>query len=341
MWNIIMKDIIPIFVIMLLGFYSGKTKAFNQDNARSFNKLVLNYALPAALFVSIVKADRHMLFEDIKLTLVSTFVIVGVFMWSFFSCYKFFKHTKGEAAVCALIAGSPTIGFLGFAVLDPIFGATANTGLVVAIVSIVVNAITIPIGLSLLNPGGAKVTGQLIKDLSGETGIKKDIDEFEQEMQKLEKNPVISALTQPVAWAPILAVIIVLLGIKFPPILDPNFELISKANSGVAVFAAGLTLSGLKFEFDLEIIYNTFVKLILMPGLLLIVGLLVKLDPIHLQMLVLSGALPPAFSGIIISSRYQVYVRTGTSSLAVSVLLFMVAAPFWIWVTRIVSTWSL
>ncbi|MEG2347531.1 AEC family transporter [Cetobacterium somerae] len=340
MWDIIMKDIVPIFVIMLLGFYAGKTKAFNQDNARSFNKLVLNYALPAALFVSIVKADRHMLFEDIKLTLVSTFVIVGVFMWSFFSCYKFFKHTKGEAAVCALIAGSPTIGFLGFAVLDPIFGATANTGLVVAIVSIVVNAITIPIGLSLLNPGGAKVQNQLIKDLSTETGVKKEIDEFEQEMQKLEKNPVISALTQPVAWAPILAVIIVLLGIEFPPILDPNFELISKANSGVAVFAAGLTLSGLKFEFDLEIIYNTFIKLILMPGLLLIVGLLVKLDPIHLQMLVLSGALPPAFSGIIISSRYQVYVRTGTSSLAVSVLLFMVAAPFWIWITRMASTWN-
>ena len=47
---------------------------------------------------------------------------------------------------------------------------------------------------------------------------------------------------------PILAVILVLLGIKFPPILEPNFELIAKANSGVAVFAAGLTLSGMKFQ---------------------------------------------------------------------------------------------
>lgn len=348
MWDIVMKDIVPICVIMLVGYFSGKAKAFNADNARNFNKFVLNYALPAALFVSIVKADRHMLFEDIKLTLVSTFVIVGVFMWSFFSCYKFFKHTKGEAAVCALIAGSPTIGFLGFAVLDPIFGATANTGLVVAIVSIVVNAITIPIGLSILNPGQAKVEGQLVKDTATvgagtgntETGMKKEVDEFERDIRKLEKNPVLNALTQPVAWAPILAVILVLLGVRFPAILDPNFTLISKANSGVAVFAAGLTLSGLKFEFDTEIIYNTIVKLVLMPGLLLIVGLLVKLDPIHLQMLVLSGALPPAFSGIIISSRFQVYVRTGTSSLAVSVVLFVFAAPFWIWLTRLASTWT-
>lgn len=340
MWDIIMKDIVPIFVIMFLGFYSGKRKAFTPENARIFNKLVLNYALPAALFASIVKANRHMLFVDIKLTIVSIVVIVGVFMWSFYGCYKFFKHTKAEAAICALIAGSPTIGFLGFAVLEPIFGTTADTGLVVAIVSIVVNAITIPIGLALLNPGGNKEVVQDTADISCETGIKKEFDVFERDLKNLEKNPIISALKQPVAWAPILAVIIVLLGIEFPPILYPNFELIAKANSGVAVFAAGLTLSGLKFEFDKEIIYNTFVKLILMPGLLLIVGLLVKLDPTHLQMLVLAGALPPAFSGIIISSRYQTYVRTGTSSLAVSVLLFIIAAPFWIWITNMVSTMS-
>ncbi len=43
-------------------------------------------------------------------------------------------------------------------------------------------------------------------------------------------------------------------------------------------------------------------------------------------MLVLSVALPPAFSGIIISSRFQVYTRTGTSSLAACVLGF-IAAP--------------
>ena len=219
-----MTDIVPIFVIMLLGYFSGKKQVFAQDTARSFNKLVLNYALPAALFVSIVKADRHMLFEDIKLTIVSLVVIVAVFMWSFFSCYKFFKHTKGEAAVCALIAGSPTIGFLGFAVLDPIFGTTPSTGLVVAIVSIVVNAVTIPIGLYLLNPGG--------KSADGKSG----------------GNAVLNALKEPVCWSPILAVIIVLCGIEFPAILDPNFELIAKANSGVAVFAAGLTLSGMNFR---------------------------------------------------------------------------------------------
>lgn len=315
MWNIILTCLVPIFVVMALGYAAGKTNAFTGENARILNKLVLNYALPAALFLSIVKADREMLFADLQLTLVSTLVILAVFLWSYFGCYKFFRHTRKEAAVCALIAGSPTIGFLGFAVLDPMFGATTTTGLVVAIVAIVVNAITIPIGLWLLNPAA---------DGSATAGQK-------------PSNAFVSAIRQPVVWAPVLAVIFVLTGIRIPAELDPSFELIAKANSGVAVFAAGLTLSAQKFVFDKEIWYNTFVKLLLMPGALLLVGLLVGIEGEKLQMLVMAGALPPAFSGIIIGSRYQTYVCVGTSSLAISTFLFMLSAPFWIWITRLVA----
>lgn len=315
MWNIILTCLVPIFVVMALGYAAGKTNAFTGENARILNKLVLNYALPAALFLSIVKADREMLFADLQLTLVSTLVILAVFLWSYFGCYKFFRHTRKEAAVCALIAGSPTIGFLGFAVLDPMFGATTTTGLVVAIVAIVVNAITIPIGLWLLNPAA---------DGSATAGQK-------------PSNAFVSAIRQPVVWAPVLAVIFVLTGIRIPAELDPSFELIAKANSGVAVFAAGLTLSAQKFVFDKEIWYNTFVKLLLMPGALLLVGLLVGIEGEKLQMLVMAGALPPAFSGVIIGSRYQTYVRVGTSSLAISTFLFMLSAPFWIWITRLVA----
>ena len=314
MLDILIKDILPIFVIMFLGYMAGKEGVFKTEDSKVLNKLVLTYALPAALFVSIVKADSAMLFDDLKLTIVSLVVITGMFLWAYFSCYKFFKHTKSEAAVCALISGSPTIGFLGFAVLEPIYGATATTGLVVAIVSIVVNAINIPIGLALMNSGNGAVA----------KGAKKS-------------NPVIDALKEPVCWAPILAVILVLLDINFPVILDPNFELIAKANSGVAVFAAGLTLSGMKFQLDKEVVYNTIQKLVLMPAALLVVGMLFHMEGDKLQMMVLAGALPPAFSGIIIGNQNQLYERTGTSSLAFSILLFVIAAPFWIWLTRLVA----
>lgn len=302
---------------MALGYASGKMKSFTADNARSFNKLVLNYALPAALFLSIVKSDRSLLLSDLKLTLVSFIGLVGMFMWAYWGCHKLFKHTRQEGAVCALIAGDPAVGFLGLAVLAPIFGNTTNTGLVVAIAAIITHAIMMPIGFMLLNPSIANASG------------KKDAGKH--------NSYLVNAVIQPVVWMPILAVVLVMVGIKFPTALEPTFSLIGKTSAGVAVFAAGLTLSGVSFVLNKEILYNTFVKLFLMPAVLLGLGLLFGLDSMKLQMLVMVGALPPAFSGVIVGSRYNEYVKIGTSSLAVSTFMFMVAAPLWIWSVRMVA----
>lgn len=318
MLNIMLTDLVPIFVIMILGYVSGKKGEFNAANARSLNQFVLNYALPAGLFVSIVKADRAMLFSDIRLSLVSLGVIVGCYFWSYFSCLKFFKHSKAEASIAGLVGGAPTIGYLGFAVLEPIYGTSATVGLVVAVVAIVVNAVTIPLDLCLLNPGRQSAAA------AGNPPVR-------------PSNALFNALKEPVCWSPILAVLIVLTGFRFPGSLDPVFNLIANANAGVAVFAAGITLSTNKFEFNVEVLYNSFVKLIFMPAAMLAIGLLTGMNGEKLQMLVLCGALPPVFSGIIIGSRFQTYVQTGTSSLAVSTFLFMATAPLWIWLSRLIA----
>lgn len=316
MAHIFLYAIVPIIVVMLAGYISGKKGVFTGDNAKAFNKVVLDFALPAALFVSIVDADREMLVKDIKLTLISLIVMMACFMLVYYVYkYCFKKNTGADAAIMALISGSPTIGFLGFAVLEPIFGTTPYVALVVAIVGIVVNAVGIPVGLSLLNASNEK--------LHPATGQKRPS----------AWKPVIHALEQPVAWAPILAVIWVVAGIPWPKWASPSFDLIKGANASMAVFAAGVTLSAVKVTINWQAILGCILKLIVMPAALLVVGMIFHMDPLNLKMLVVAGALPPAFSGIIIASQYDTYVATGTSSLALSIVLFIVFCPLWIWIT--------
>ena len=167
MTTILVNDIVPILVIMLLGYVCGKLTFFDDDQRQGLNKLVLNIALPAALFISIVKATRKMFAQDIVLTLISLVGVTGLFMLSYYLDKLMFHRSTQEAAVCAMIAGSPTIGFLGFAVLDPIYGNNATTNLVIGIVSIVVNAITIPLGLSLINRGQAALKEKAKKNNGG------------------------------------------------------------------------------------------------------------------------------------------------------------------------------
>ena len=387
MEKILIQDILPILVIMILGYICGKFSYFDDDQRQGLNKVVLNIALPAALFVSIVKATREMLFSDLTLTILSVVGVVGMFMLSYWLCRKLFHHSMQEAAVCALIAGSPTIGFLGFAVLDPIYGDSVDTNLVIAIVAIVVNAITIPIGMYLINRGQAKDLEKAAKAGSNNTlaaeavpaaavaagtvaagttasggaaGTKALMTEHEAkkagnkdaellvadgskngQAAKTSKNSnaLVSALKQPVCWAPILAVVFVLVGIRVPDPLDPCFDLIAKANSGLAVLAAGLALSTVKFSLDKEVLWNTFFRLILTPAVFLVAGILCGMasDPSKLGMLIMAVALPPAFSGIIISSRYNIYVREGASSVAVSTVGFAATVILWVWLVPVVA----
>ena len=315
MEHILLYAIVPIVVVMLAGYLSGKKNIFTGQDAKKFNKVVLDYALPAALFVSIVQSTREALAKDLTLTLVSLVGIMACFMLVYFVFkYCFKKNTGADAAVSALISGSPTIGFLGFAVLEPIFGTTPAVALVVAIVGIVVNAVGIPVGLSLMN-------ASLEKQQPGST------------KKQSAWKPVIHALEQPVAWAPILAVILVLCGLKWPDWASPSFDLIAKANASMAVFSAGITLSAIKFSVNWQVILGSIMKMLLMPLVILVFGLLVHMDPFNLKMIVVAAALPPAFSGIIIADEYDTYVATGTSSLTLSVIVFIGACPLWIWLT--------
>ena len=107
----------------------------------------------------------------------------------------------------------------------------------------------------------------------------------------------------------------------------------------MAVFAAGITLSSVKIRINGQAVMGAFLKLVIMPLAILVVGVLFKMNPENLKMLVVCAALPPAFSGIIIASRYNCYVATGTSSLALSTILFMGFCPLWLWITDLCIGW--
>ena len=183
------------------------------------------------------------------------------------------------------------------------FGSQA--AITVAIVSLVVNAIQVPLAMVFIAPDGSKPT-----------------------------DAIFHAFRQPIVFAPLVAVVMILLGIDFPTTVDHMFGLIGVTASGVAVFAAGLTLSSHKMQVDLEIAWNCLGKLILLPALTFGLAIWMGISGQKFQELVLLAALPPAFSGIILASRYKTYVEPAASTLIISTILFALTAPFWMYLTK-------
>ncbi|MDE5752604.1 MAG: AEC family transporter, partial [Duncaniella sp.] len=105
----------------------------------------------------------------------------------------------------------------------------------------------------------------------------------------------------------------------------------------LAVFSAGITLSAVKVQINLQAIVGSVMKMVLMPAVALVLGLLFGMEVMNLKMLVVACALPPAFSGIIIADEYDTYVATGTTSLTLSVILFVAFCPLWLWICDLVT----
>ena len=170
-----------------------------------------------------------------------------------------------------------------------------------------VNVVTIPIGMYLINLGQAKdraklsvqaenavnakvnAKGHITLDPARDAATDKTAELMVHGTSNTGKNrngnlqALLDALKQPICWASLLAIFLVLVGIHVPSQVAPTFDLIAKANSGVAVLSAGLALSTVKF------------------------------------------------SGIIISSRYNIYVKEGASTTAVATVAFAATCLLWIW----------
>ncbi|MCJ8142118.1 AEC family transporter [Ancylobacter sp. A5.8] len=299
----IFQDIFSIFFVLALGYIAGKRSSFDQAQAFGFNHLVLTYCLPALLFVSIANSSREELLSDTRLLIISVAVLLFWYLVAFFGALFVFGHDRREAGIAGLSAGAPTVGFLGMAVLSPLFGGSA--ALSVAIVALVVNVILVPLGMFFVAPKGTKPMAALI-----------------------------NAAKEPVVLAPMIAVILVITGIQMPELFRAPLALIGHATSGVAIFAAGLVLSAHKFQLNAEVIWNSVIKVGFMPASMLALALATGVSATHLEQVVLLAALPPAFSGIVIAGREHTYVGLASSTLIVSVLGFAVAAPLWTGLAR-------
>src|SRR5437763_2564675 len=56
--------LLPVFFVLLLGYFAGRTKKFDADQVAGLNDLVLDYALPAMMFVATVKTPREQLLSE-------------------------------------------------------------------------------------------------------------------------------------------------------------------------------------------------------------------------------------------------------------------------------------
>ena len=117
--------LLPVLFVMGLGYWAGRAKQFDEDQVRGFNALVLDFALPALLFVGVVSASRAELLAAVPFALAMLVASFGLFLVAALFCAFVLRRDLGTTAIQAGSVCNSNVGFVGVPVLSSLFGSPA------------------------------------------------------------------------------------------------------------------------------------------------------------------------------------------------------------------------
>jgi malonate transporter and related proteins len=314
MLDTILGALLPMVVTFLLGFVAAWRRDFGPKDASILNRMVLVYAVPLALFAGTVSTTRAELSQDIPLVIALCVAIIGLYGVVLLLSGFALRLPISTSALAALTASAPAVPFMGPAILGSLFGRPS--AIPIALASLVINLTVVPVTILLLTLDTAA------GDSKGKSPVAQDGDHSASPPAPLSVLVVKLAETvkEPIVWAPVLAFVIVLSGVRIPQLIVHSLCMLGHASGGVALFASGIVLASGTIIVNGYILCLVFLKNIVQPALVL--GGLRWLgygNPIVSEA-VLTTAIPTMPIVIMLAVQYRVAEAEDASAVFLSVI---------------------
>ncbi len=303
MMHIIAQVLTPIFFVLALGYAAGRFRIVDNREVGSFNKLVMNFSLPASLLVATASASRSEMLEQAPLFAILGSGMIAVYFGWFLIARRFLNASKVDASLQALTISFPNLAGVGLPVASSVLGPSGAVPVAVALAT--GSILVTPLGLLLVEMNAADKTkssspmSQLVAAIS-------------------------HAFMKPVVIAPALGIALSLSGVQVNSVLSASLMLIGSAAAGVALFLTGLILSAQALQLDWKVIAATGVSDILRPALTAAIALALPISSEVAKAAVLLAAVPSGFFGILFAVDYRLDPTTMGSMVAASTLFSVV-----------------
>jgi malonate transporter len=306
--TILADALVPIFAGLLLGYVAGLRGVMDNKNVKILITFVMSFAVPCALFLSIISAPRAALREEAPSALVFTLAYVLVYVLSFLWTTYGMNLQASDSSVVALTIAFPNSAAVGLPLLASVFGSQAT---VTVAASIAIGSITVsPITLAILEANRGGSAGGLTLSHVGTS--------------------LFDALKRPIVWAPLLGLVASIAGLSFPSFVDRSLAVIGKAADGSALVLTGLVVSAQKFEIGGNALVAAILKNALQPALALGIALLMHLSIDQIRFVTLINAIPCGFFGVVFGRDFGSNPKIASSGLIASYLTGIGTLAGWI-----------
>jgi predicted permease len=308
--------LLPVLFVLALGYFAGRTKRFDADQVKGINELVLDFALPAVMFVGIVKTAAHPPDGEAHFVAAITLALVGFYVVVAMTSVFILRRSLGEAALQACLLSFPSVAFMGIPIFKGLFGDSGVLSVTTA--TVIANLTIAPMTVLLL---------EMHKQRADKGGA--EAARLADEIVAALK----SSLLKPVVWAPLAAIAIALLRIPVPEALDNMLSLIGSTTSGVSLFAAGLIIAAYKVTVSREVLGNVAAKMIAQPLFAALLVILFSVREPLAREVILMCAIPSSAFAVLLAPRYGAYETEAASTLVLTSFAMVAILPIAIIIT--------
>lgn len=300
----IFTTIVPIFVVIFLGWVFRRKGYFSESFVAAANRLVYRLAIPAMIFRSVAKADFATRFNAAVLLIsMACFVMMFFLAWTWSRLARYNRGLTGS-----FIQGSLhcNVGYIGLAVAFYYLGeeGLARAGIVAGFMMILQNSLAV----AALEMGNQKARG-----ISGLWPMAKDI------------------ITNPVISSAMLAMSVSMAGLKLPQVVDRCLQIVSAMSLPMALLIIGATLSFSSFKaMGGALAMVSLFKLVVMPGAAYLAFWLLSIPSCEFVPALILLASPTATVAFVMAKEMHGDPEFCVSTISLTTLLSALTLSFWL-----------
>lgn len=307
---ILLKQMLVLFIMMLVGVCCRKCGIFNDEANKRISSLVVNVANPALILSSSINQEAVIEGMEFVKTFILAWGMFGVVMIIAHFIPRIIRADASEYGTYKTMTIFSNIGFMGFPVIDALYGSEAL---------LYATMFLIPFNILIYTYGISVMKGE-------KAGFK---------LRKILNVGVISCA---------VALVIYLTGLPIPVVVEQAVDSISGLTAPLSMMVIGdsLTKIDLKKLFcNVKMLVFSAIKLLLIPIVGVSLIMLMDLNPLLTGVCMIMLATPVGSMNAMLAQEYGGDYELASQGVTITTLLAVVTMPLVSMILEIVQGYML
>ncbi len=304
--QVIINQMLIIFLLMLLGAVLNKRKIITVEGSRELSNLIMTVLNPAIIISGSLSKERAGSMQDVVISAGLAFAMYAFFVLLGFIIPRLCRCERKDDAVYNLMTIFSNIGFIGIPVVAAVFGKGAV---------IFVTMYNLPYNLLIYTYGVYLMT----KDKNTKNGEKGRQNGFQ-----------IRSFFSPGTIASIAGIVIFAAGIQLPEVFSSSIDYLANATTALSMLVIGVSLAQMSVR---DIFRNgrlyvfCVIRMILVPILAIWILRPLISNPVVYQVAVILIAMPVGSLPVIMATKYDADVTLASRGVILSTCLSVFTVP--------------